>query len=83
MAINIKQELETEFTIEFNPNGSIGKRYLESSTVGIPFVVTVDHKSLEKQDVTIRDRDTEKQIRVNISELANTLHDLLKGKHSI
>ena len=38
------------------------------------------NESLKKKDVTIRDRDTAKQIRVKISNLKNILRDLIEGK---
>ncbi|HLI46230.1 MAG TPA: glycine--tRNA ligase [Geobacterales bacterium] len=47
----------------------IGKVYARADEIGIPYVITVDYQSLEDKKVTIRDRDTWKQIRVNISEL--------------
>jgi len=59
-------------------SGSIGKRYLRNSEIGTPFCVTVDFDSLEGQDVTIRDRDTEEQKRIPIMTLKDTLQKLLK-----
>jgi glycyl-tRNA synthetase len=66
--------------VEYDQAGSIGKRYLRSTTQGTPFAITVDYESLEKNDVTIRDRDTEKQIRVPIPELRGILHNLINGE---
>jgi glycyl-tRNA synthetase len=80
VAREIKEELEEDFVVEFDKSGSIGKRYLRAASAGIPFCVTIDYDSLENKDVTIRDRDSEKQIRVPIDKLNETIRDLISGK---
>ena len=47
---------------------------------GTPFCITFDFDSLKDHSVTIRDRDTTKQVRVKVKELSSTLHQLLSGK---
>ena len=70
-AREIYQMLQKEIgSVEFDDNGNIGKRYRRQDEIGSPFCVTVDFDSLEKNDVTVRDRDTGKQERVAIKELA-------------
>ncbi|MEK7088155.1 MAG: glycine--tRNA ligase, partial [Patescibacteria group bacterium] len=59
--------------VEFDDNGNIGKRYRRQDEIGTPFCVTVDFDSLEQNDVTVRERDTGKQKRVKIPELAEFL----------
>jgi glycyl-tRNA synthetase len=73
----IKESLEENLIVDYNTTGSIGKRYLRSATAGIPYAITVDYDSLDKNDVTIRDRDSEKQIRVKIKDLKETIRKLL------
>ena len=80
MAEDIKEELERDFIVEYDESGSIGRRYLRSSTAGTPFAVTIDFDSINNKDATLRDRDTEKQIRVPIQDLRKTIHDLLNDK---
>src|SRR3989338_8817507 len=58
--------------VRFDDNGNIGKRYRRQDEIGTPFCVTVDFDSLEKDDVTVRDRDTGKQERIDVKSL--TLH---------
>ena len=58
--------------VDFDGQGSIGRRYRRHDEIGTPFCVTVDHQSLEDQTVTIRDRDTTLQQRVPIIELQKT-----------
>ncbi len=79
-ALEIKEALEKEFVIEYDFSGSIGKRYLRAAMKGIPYAITIDYGSLEKKDVTIRDRDSEKQARVKIKELKDVLGKLLKSE---
>ena len=80
VAKDIKIELERDFIVDYDESGSIGKRYLRSAMQGTPYAVTIDFDSLEKNDVTVRDRDNEKQIRVKIEELRFVLHNLLNGE---
>ena len=48
---------------------SIGRRYARADEIGVPWAITVDHQTLEDSTVTIRRRDDQKQIRVNINQL--------------
>jgi glycyl-tRNA synthetase len=57
--------------IAWDDNGNIGKRYRRQDEIGTPYCVTIDFDTLENDTVTIRDRDTTDQQRVNIKELAN------------
>ena len=80
VALKIKEDLEKDFIIDYNTTGSIGKRYLRSATAGTPYAITIDYDSLENNDVTIRDRDTEKQIRTKTENLKDTLRKLLSNE---
>ncbi|MFH1425115.1 MAG: glycine--tRNA ligase [archaeon] len=80
LAQDIKIELERDFIVDYDQSSSIGKRYLRSSTQGTPFAITIDYNSLNNNDVTIRDRDTEKQIRVSIPDLRKIIHNLINGE---
>ncbi|KKW02785.1 MAG: glycyl-tRNA synthetase [Parcubacteria group bacterium GW2011_GWA1_49_11] len=57
--------------IAWDDRGNIGKRYFAQDEIGTPSCVTVDFDTLEKDTVTVRDRDTMKQETVAISELAD------------
>ena len=50
-------------------SGNIGKNYRRHDEIGTPMCITIDFESLENQSVTIRDRDSMKQERVNLSEV--------------
>jgi glycyl-tRNA synthetase len=53
--------------------GSIGKRYARTDEIGVPFSITVDYDSLNDEAVTVRERDSKKQDRVKIAQLADYL----------
>jgi len=80
-AFELYRNLQEEFIVLYDKSGSVGKRYLRADSVGVPFCVTYDFDTLEKdQAVTIRDRDSGEQKRVPIKILEYTLKDLIKGK---
>ena len=58
---------------EYDESGSIGKRYARMDEIGVPFCITIDYDSLEKNDCTIRYRDSGKQERVSITLLPEKL----------
>jgi glycyl-tRNA synthetase len=64
---------------EYDDSGSIGRRYARADEIGTPYCVTIDHQTLEDDTVTIRNRDDTSQVRVGISDLANTIIDLIRG----
>ncbi|SUY48312.1 glycyl-tRNA synthetase [Clostridium putrefaciens] len=66
----VYSKLREEFNVDYDEAGSIGKRYRREDEIGTPYCITVDFQTLEDDTVTIRDRDTMKQIRMNIDELS-------------
>ncbi len=68
-------KLKKEFgAVEFDDNGNIGKRYRRQDEIGTPFCVTVYFETIEKGlGVTVRDRDTGKQERVEEKDLIEYL----------
>lgn len=70
LARKIYDDLRKDFMVAFDDRGNIGKRYYSQDEIGTPFCITVDFDSLEKGDVTVRDRDTMKQERIKIETLA-------------
>ncbi|MDO8663493.1 MAG: glycine--tRNA ligase [Candidatus Wildermuthbacteria bacterium] len=80
LARKIYDDLRKDFMVAFDDRGNIGKRYYSQDEIGTPHCITCDFDSLEKNDVTIRDRDTMKQERVKITDLANILKQKLEEK---
>lgn len=69
----IFNELQTEFSAFFDQGGSIGRRYRRQDEAGTPFGITIDHQTLEDNTVTLRDRDTMKQMRISADQSATEL----------
>ncbi|MFA4835868.1 MAG: glycine--tRNA ligase [Dehalococcoidia bacterium] len=76
----IYAELRQDFMVQYDDAQSIGKRYRRQDEIGTPFCVTIDFQSLEDNKVTIRDRDSQKQIRVPMSELKKCLGAKVAGE---
>jgi glycyl-tRNA synthetase len=70
--------LKKDFVCQYDETQSIGKRYRRQDEIGTPYCVTVDFETLNDQAVTVRDRDTMKQERIEIEKLS----EYLKGKFS-
>jgi glycyl-tRNA synthetase len=69
--------LKKELNVVYDKAGSIGRRYARNDEIGTPFCITIDGDSLKKKDVTVRERDTGRQIRIKIKKLRETLMDLV------
>jgi len=63
----------------YDDGGSIGRRYARMDEVGTPFCITIDHDSIKDKTVTIRDRDTTKQIRKKINEVTSYLKEKIRA----
>ena len=72
-AIKIFEELNKQYSCIYDEQGSIGKRYYRQDEAGTPFGITIDHQTLEDNTVTIRERDSMKQTRVNEDQIRNLL----------
>ena len=73
VAREIEGELRGRWVVQYDEAGSIGRRYRRQDEIGTPYCVTVDFETLGDQQVTVRDRDSMKQERIEIGELANYL----------
>ena len=68
------------FMVEYDESGSIGRRYARADEAGTPLGVTIDYDTLKDDSVTIRDRDTWKQVRTPIGQLDELLRDYFHRK---
>ncbi len=82
LARKIYLDLKKEFPVAWDARGNIGKRYYSQDEIGTPYCMTVDFDSLDKDDVTVRNRDTMKQERVPIKELKNYLRNAIQENSS-
>ena len=77
LAATIERSLRPAMRTTFDDSGNVGKRYYRQDEIGTPFCVTVDYDSLERHDVTVRDRDSKTQVRVAIAQLRAHLSERL------
>lgn len=77
-AKEIFAELSKEFNVDYDEAGSIGKRYRRQDAIGTPFCITVDPETLNDNCVTIRERDSMTQTRVEISKLKELINNAIK-----
>lgn len=74
-ALKVYESLQKKYNVEYDEAGSIGKRYRRQDEIGTPCCITYDFDSEKDGTVTIRDRDTMKQIRVKIEEIGKILDE--------
>ena len=80
-ALDIKTMLkDSTLTYSYDDSGSVGRRYRRMDEAGVSLCITVDHQTLQDKTVTIRDRDSMKQIRVEIVNLETTLKNIIDEK---
>ena len=59
----------------FEEKDTIGKRYRRQDAIGTPYCITIDHQTLQDDTVTIRERDTMKQVRIAVSEVLDIVNE--------
>jgi len=77
-AKEIYGNLSKEFMCSYDETGSIGKRYRREDVIGTPFCITIDDETINNGTVTIRDRDTMKQITIKVEEIENYVKERTK-----
>jgi len=70
---------ETNLNVFYDSTSSIGRRYRRTDEIGCPAGITIDYETLKNNTITLRDRDSMKQIRVKITELEDVLSRFLGG----
>jgi glycyl-tRNA synthetase len=78
LAKDIRNELKSDYATDYDQSGAIGRRYRRQDEIGTPFCLTVDYQSKDDSTVTIRDRDSMMQERVNRSMVDTYLRDKIK-----
>ena len=85
-AREVYDALKSDFMVDFDDAGSIGKRYRRQDEIGTPFCITIDFDTVGDESkgqpadncVTVRDRDTMQQERVKIEDLNDWLAQRVK-----
>ncbi|MFZ5392471.1 MAG: glycine--tRNA ligase [Patescibacteria group bacterium] len=76
-ARKIFDKLKKKYVCQFDLTQSIGKRYRRQDEIGTPYCVTVDFDSLDDNMVTVRERDSMQQSRIEIAKLDDFLSENL------
>jgi len=77
----IYNNLKKYFTTAWDDRGNIGKRYYSQDEIGTVLGVTIDFQTLQDNTVTVRDRDTTKQIRIEIDNLREAIQKVMDGEN--
>jgi glycyl-tRNA synthetase len=80
LAEKIVNDLKFDHMVLYDEKDAVGRRYRRQDAAGTPYCVTVDHQSLEDNTVTLRERDSMKQERVNIADLGRLLDEKVSLK---
>ncbi|MBI1373270.1 MAG: glycine--tRNA ligase [Phycisphaera sp.] len=75
VAQKLYYDLREKFTCEYDVKQSIGRRYARMDEIGTPYCFTIDGDTLTDQTVTVRERDTASQQRINISQVEAFLRE--------
>ena len=77
-AKEIYKELSKYFMCTYDESGNIGKRYRREDVIGTPWCITVDDETINNGTVTVRDRDTMKQITIKVDEIKDYIEERIK-----
>ena len=75
IARDIEDKLKRFYNVQYDESGSIGKRYRRQDEIGTPYCITVDFDSLDDNQVTVRDRNTLEQDRIDIDKVEEYLRN--------
>jgi len=76
----IYREVKKLWPAAYDAKASIGKRYARMDEAGTPYCFTVDGQTKEDGTVTVRDRDTGAQQRIDKSRVVEYLRERLSAK---
>jgi glycyl-tRNA synthetase len=77
-ARSLYEELRRHYSVEYDDNGAIGRRYRRQDEIGTPYGLTIDEQTLEDGTVTVRDRDSLAQERLPLEGVRSWLGDALQ-----
>lgn len=80
-AREVFNSLKPCYDVFYDSKTSIGKLYARADEIGVLVCITADHQTLKDNTITLRDRNTRKQIRAKINDLPNLLWKLIEGEN--
>ena len=78
LARKIEADLRPYLRVFYDSKGAIGRRYRRQDEAGTPFCITIDTQTLSDDTVTVRERDSMEQVRVEIDKLLVHLLERLR-----
>ncbi len=72
--------LDEGFWVVYDEAGSIGRRYARADEIGVPLAVAVDYDTVDRDVLTIRDRDSWEQVSLSLGDLVGRLGEYYKGE---
>jgi len=78
-AIDIYKDLQKIFKTTYDSAGAIGRRYRRQDEVGTPYCITIDGETIENNTVTIRERDSMEQVRIDVTQIKNWILDKINS----
>ncbi|MEX0594032.1 MAG: glycine--tRNA ligase [Balneolaceae bacterium] len=79
LARKLESDLRSDWHVQYDESGSVGKRYRRFDEVGTPYCMTVDFDGLEDQSITIRNRDDMSQERIPVDRAAEVLREKIRN----
>ena len=76
-ARKLYNDLKFHYNITYDEKDAIGRRYRRQDAIGTPVCLTIDHDSIEDNSVTLRFRDSMKQIRVKVSDIKSEIDNMI------
>jgi len=77
---DIEEDLrDAGLMVKYDGTGAIGRRYRRHDEIGTPLAITIDYDTKEEGTVTLRDRDTTEQKRVDTDEVADVVAEIVEG----
>ena len=77
-AMDVYRDLIKDFMTSYDDAGNIGRRYRRGDAIGTPYSVTIDDATLERDTVTVRERDTMQQVTVESGKLKSYLFEKIQ-----
>jgi len=78
VAQEIYRGLKKHMVAFYDEKGAVGRRYRRQDEAGTPYCITVDGQTLQDRTVTVRDRDSLEQWRVNVDDVVADIRSRLE-----
>jgi glycyl-tRNA synthetase len=75
VAKKLHDALKKRWVVQYDVKQSVGKRYARMDEAGTPYCFTIDGDTLQDNTLTVRDRDTAGQERINIDQVESFLSE--------